>query len=180
MDQAEFLKQQYISLREEVRETKDRIFKTLGFGLIVVPGTHALGDVFHLNTVVLALPILIVVVALIYLSENNALMRCGRYIKNHIEPQIKDVLGWESWLEDKSTSSSVKWKTRNVDRNLSYAFFLLYFVYYFGAVFVAADFAAEKYGITWKYVCLIVYLLIGIWFIFYLLRNILISTTDTQ
>lgn len=25
-------------------------------------------------------------------------MRCGRYIREHIEPSIEDVVGWEAWL----------------------------------------------------------------------------------
>jgi hypothetical protein len=68
MDKQEFLKQQYLTLRDEIKETKDRIFKTMGFGLVVVPGSHFLAEAYKVDTVTLSLPILVVVVALIYLA----------------------------------------------------------------------------------------------------------------
>ena len=80
MDPNEFLKQQYVTLREEIRETKNRIFQTMGFGLVVIPGSHFLAQSYKIDTVTLSLPVLVLVVALVYLSENNALMRCGRYM----------------------------------------------------------------------------------------------------
>src|SRR3990170_5614549 len=142
MDRGQFLNQQYLTLREEIRETKDRIFKTMAFGLVVVPGSHFLAEAYKIDTVTLTLPILVIVVALIYLAENNALMRCGRYIKRHIEPEIRDIVGWEQWLETKSS-----WDARSVDKYLSYAFYLLFFVYFVGSVFMAVRFTFTAYGV---------------------------------
>ena len=172
MEKGEFLKYQYLALREEIKETKRRIFQTMGFGLIVVPASHFLSQAYKIDTVTLTLPILVVVVALIYLAENNSLMRCGRYIKHYIEPEINDVLGWEEWLETKSC-----YDTRDVDKYLSYAFYLLFFVYFAGSVFFAFCFAFLKYGVMPTALLLGVYVAIGIWFIIFLLRNIRISTT---
>jgi hypothetical protein len=172
MDRQEFLKQQYLSLREEIRATKDRIFKTMGFGLIVVPSATFLAKAYDVDTFILSLPVLVVVVALIYLSENNALMRCGRYIKYHIEPAIADVVGWEQWLERIGP-----WDARSVDKYLSYAFYLLFFVYFAGSVFLAGRFAIEKYGIIPGVILLAVYIAIGVWFVIYLITAIQVSTS---
>ena len=172
MQKAEFLKYQYLSLREEIKETKNRIFHTTGFGLVVVPASQFLSKAYKIDTITLTLPILVVVVALIYLAENNALMRCGRYIKHYIEPEIKDVLGWEEWLEIKGG-----YDARDVDKYLSYAFYLLFIIYFAGSVFLASRFAFIKYGMIPTALLLGVYVAIGVWFIIFLFRNIRISTT---
>ena len=176
MERNEFLKQQYLTLREEIRETKTRIFQTMSFGLVIVPGSHFLAEKYNLDTVTLSLPILVVVVAFIYLSENNALMRCGRYIKFHIEPQIENVTGWEKWLETKGS-----WDARSVDKYLTYAFYLLFLVYFAGSVFMAAQFAIHSYGVIVASLLLGAYIAIGVWFVIYLFHNIRISTmTDAD
>jgi hypothetical protein len=172
LDKQEFLKQQYLTLREEVKETKARIFKTLGFGLVVVPAAHFLAQSYHIDTVILSIPILVIVVALVYLSENNALMRCGRYIRLHIESQIEGVLGWETWLETPGL-----FETRDVDKYLSYRFYLLFFVYFVGSVFLAARFAIQQYGQIAASLLLGLYVAIGIWFVIYLIKHILVSTS---
>jgi hypothetical protein len=172
VDKAEFLKNQFLTLRKEIEESKNRVFQTMGFGLVVVPGSHYLAQAYKIDTVVLSLPILVVVVALVYLSENNAIMRCGRYIKHHIEPQIVGTVGWEAWLETKST-----FDTRAVDNYLSYAFYLLFFVYFAGSVFMAARFSLSEYGVIVAAALLGAYVGIGVWFIVFLLRSSKVSTT---
>lgn len=174
MNKSEFLKEQYLTLREEIKQTKERIFKTIGFGLIVVPASQFLANAYKIDTVTLSIPVLVVVVALVYLSENNALMRCGRYIKRYIECEIEEVIGWEEWLDTKS-----KYDTRAVDKYLSYAFYLLFFVYFAGSVFLAARFALGKYGTLATGVLLGAYVAIGIWFLIFLLKNIK-TTTGTE
>jgi hypothetical protein len=171
MDRNEFLKQQYITLREEVRETKDRIFKTMGFGLLVVPGSNFLAEAYQLDTIILSLPVLVVVVALLYLSEENALMRCGRYIKHYIEPNILDVVGWEQWLEKESN-----WDARSVDKHVSYAFYLLFLVYFVGCVFIAGRFAITAYGVIQGAILLGAYIAVGLWFVIYLIYSLRTST----
>lgn len=176
MERHEFLKQQYATLREEIRETKNRIFQTMGFGLVVVPGSHFLAQSYKIDTVTLSLPILVVVVALVYLSENNALMRCGRYIRLVIEPTVENVVGWEGWLEKKAS-----WDARSVDKYLAYAFYLLFFVYFVGSVFLATRFVYSEYGTLLAGALLGGYVAIGVWFVIYLMRSIRVSTTtDTD
>ena len=122
MDESQFLMEEYKTLREEIRETKARIFKLVGFGIFAVPVAHFVAQTYRLDVVILSLPLLVIVVALLYLSENHALMRCGCYIREHIEPKVedtigevillekgsdrsiepkvKDTIGWETWLEN--------------------------------------------------------------------------------
>jgi hypothetical protein len=144
----------------------------MGFGLIVVPASHFLAQSYEIDIIILSLPVLVVVVALIYLAENNALMRCGRYIKHHIEPNIDDVIGWETWLETKAS-----WDARSVDKYLSYAFYLLFLVYFVGSVFLAGRFAVEGYGEIPAALLLGFYVAVGVWFVIYLVKNIRVSTT---
>ena len=171
MEKSEFLKQEYISLREEIVHTKARLFRTLSFGIIIVPAANLLAQFYELDTLILALPILVIVVSILYLSENNALMRCGIYIKEVIEVESK-MQGWEHWLENTKTCDA-----RNVDKFLSYSFYLLYFVYFVGAVFVASQFALEKYNYIFGSVVIGAYVSIGVWFLIFLVKNIKTSTT---
>ena len=174
MDKQDFLKQQYLTLREEIKETRARIFKTLGFGLVVVPAANFLAKSFQIDTIMLSIPILVIAVALVYLAENNALMRCGRYIRHHIEPEIKGILGWETWLETPGIL-----KTRDVDKYLSYCFCLLFFVYFVGSIYMAAQFALDhQYGQLVTSLLICIYVAIGILFVIYLIKNIRVSTRN--
>ncbi|MDH5179450.1 MAG: hypothetical protein OEZ39_02120 [Gammaproteobacteria bacterium] len=171
MEKQEFLKQQFLSLREEIKDTKSRIFKIMGFGLVVVPAAQFLAQAYKIDTVALSLPFLVIVVALLYLAENNAVIRCGRYLKHHIETEIKEVIGWEEWLETKSS-----YDTRSVDKYLSYAFHLLFFVYFINSVFLATKFSISSYGMIVTAVILGAYVAIGVWFLIFLFKNIKVST----
>lgn len=172
MEKLEFLKSQYQTLRKEIEESKNRVFQTMGFGLVVVPGSHFLAQAYKLDIVILSLPLLVIVVALVYLSESNAIMRCGRYIKHNIEPFIPDVVGWEQWLELRSA-----YDTRDVDKHMSSAFYLLFFVYFAGSTFVAAKFALGEFGLLVTAMLLGAYVAIGIWFLIFLVKSRRISTT---
>ena len=175
MDKAEFTKSEYLTLRKEIEESKNRIFQTMGFGLVVVPGSHFLAQAYKLDTVTLSLPVLVVVVALVYMAELNGIMRCGRYIKHHIETQVQGIVGWEAWLE---TTNS--FHTRSVDKYLSYAFYLLFLVYFVGSVFIATRFALTEFGMIITSVLLGGYVAIGIWFLLFLVKNSPVSTSTLQ
>ncbi len=171
MDQAEFAKQEYLALRKEIEESKTRVFQTMGFGLVVVPGSHFIAQKYELDTAILGLPLLVVVVALIYMAESNAIMRCGRYIRLNIEPRAR-VQGWEAWLE--RTDS---FDRRAVDRSMSYAFYLLFLVYFIGSVFMATRFALGEYGSLWGAAFLGAYFAVGVWFSIFLTQRVKISTS---
>lgn len=172
MDKSEFLLQQFLTVREEVKETKDRMFKIMGFGLVVVPASDFVAQSSKIGTITLSLPILVLVVALMYLSENNALMRCGKYIRTVLEPQMSEAMGWESWLEVKENYGA-----RDVDKNLARAFYLLFFVYFVGAVFLASQYSYQQYGVTITWALWAFYAAVGALFLIYLVRRIKFSSS---
>ena len=175
VDTTEFLKHQFLTLRKEIEDSKSRVFQTMGFGLVIVPGSHYLAQAHKIDTVLLSIPILVVVVALVYLSENNAIMRCGRYIKQNIEPHVGGVVGWEAWLETRGAFDA-----RAVDKYLSGAFYLLFLVYFSGAVFMATRFALGQYGVVAAAALLGAYVGIGAWFVTFLFRSSKVSTTTAS
>lgn len=172
MDKSEFLKQQYITLRREIEETKSRIFKLVGSGIIVVPAANFLGQSFKLDLLILTIPVLVIVLLLFYLSENHAIMRAGRYIRLHIEPEVKGIVGWENWLQIPDDLD-----TRSVDKFANYCFYLLFFVYYTCSVFLSTRFAYKEYGTIQASLILGGYVAIGIWFLIFVIKNIRLSTT---
>jgi hypothetical protein len=175
MDSSEFLREQFLTLREEIRETKTRIYRTIGFGLIVVPGAHLLGDRYEIDMIILALPLLVVVVALVFLAENNALMRCGRFIKHNVEPKFPSVAGWERWLEEYD-----EWDARNVDRYLSYAFYLLFLVYFVSSSYLGVRYLARAHSLLVALPALALYAVSGTVFVTYLIRNMRLSTSTAS
>jgi hypothetical protein len=161
----EFALQQYLTLREEIKETKERLFKVMTFGIIGVPAANYLSDRFKIPEILLALPALVLIIALMYLAENHGLMRCGRFIRTHVEPRFSDVKGWERWLEESD-------ERRSVDRYVAYSFFLLFIVYYVGTAGAAGAYAIRTYEI-WQYSALIgLYVSVGVLFLGYLAMNL--------
>jgi hypothetical protein len=102
MERDKFMEIEYQTLREEIKQTKDRIFKLAGFGLIGMPSAYSFANIYDIQVLVLSLPIMICTIFLLFLSETRALMRCGTYIKNKLEPNINNNadtrIGWEAWL----------------------------------------------------------------------------------
>jgi hypothetical protein len=168
----EFLKLEYQTLREEIRESKSRAFQIVGISLVAVPTAHFLADTYEIDTLVLMLPLLVIVAGLLYLSENHAIMRCGRYIKIHIEPHAPGVTGWERWL-----STDDDFEKRTVDRYLTYCFYVIFLVYFIGSMFLASRFAWKKFGVTAGISIFGLYTVMGVLFGVFLRANILLATT---
>jgi len=176
LDKSKFMELQFVTLREEIRETKARIFYIMGIGLFVVPGGEYLSRTMGAPVVQVILPILVVCVGLFYLSENHALMRCGRYIRQQIETNVEGAMGWEQWLESKDSCNP-----RSVDRYVSYAFYLLISVYYLASS-IGAYIASSKWtsAPSWLPHALAgFYAGLGVCFLWLLVANIR-STTSTR
>nr|MBN2276979.1 hypothetical protein [candidate division Zixibacteria bacterium] len=172
MNKEEFQKMEYKTLREEITNTKSRIFKLVGYGIVVVPSAHLLARTYRLDILLISIPILVIVVALFYLAESRALMRCGTYIKFHIESRIDGVVGWEHWLEQPGST-----KRRSVDNFVGYSFYLLFLVYYAGSVYLAIQHAMGCYSMICATILLAVYVAIGVWFLIFLISQHRLSTT---
>jgi len=180
MDKATFLKEQFTTLRKEIEQTKSRIFKIMAFGLTIVPAAHFVAREQHVEALLYVSPLLVIVVALLYLSENHALMRCGRYIRyeieRHVSQQDADVIGWETWLETKKRG----YDTRTVDKYVAYCFLILFVVYFAGSVYLAIKEAqTANVNIMWMAALLAVYIAVGIWFLIFLVQNTR-SATETR
>jgi len=180
VDKATFLKEQYSTLRKEIEQTKSRIFKIVAFGITIVPAAHFVAKDQHLEALNYITPLLVIVVALLYLSENHALMRCGRYIRceieRHVTAQDKDVIGWETWLE----ANKQRYGTRTVDKFVAYCFHILFIVYFAGSVYLAIQQAETKMAVMGMAALLGVYIAVGIWFLIFLWNNIRTATEATD
>jgi hypothetical protein len=170
----DFVREQYITLREEIKDTKDRIFKISAIGLFTLPAGQYLANVTEAKVLLLFLPFIVISVAFLYLSENHSLMRCGRYIRLHIEKTIPDITGWESWLE-----SDDHCDPRNVDKYVDYSIYIVLGVYYLVAILLCFEYASTSYGLVFSASLVGIYAGLGVVFINYL-RNRLRSTTTTK
>ncbi len=126
MEKDQFLLQTYLTLREEIKCTKARLFWIIVMGLFGVPlisyaSQHA--DKF----VSLLVPYLILAIIILFFCEQNALMRAGRYIKEEVEPQLSERGSWEAWLESRG-------QLRLLDRHFFACFVLVFFIYYFMSI----------------------------------------------
>lgn len=152
-----FLELQYQALRREIDATKDRLFKIVVGGAVVVPGAQYFAAANEIEALTLALPFVVVILALLFLSENHALMRCGTYMRENIEGLVPGVCGWEEWLDDNVTRGA-----RSVDRLLIIAFALLAAVYFLIAVAMASRLALKMFGTQGQYLTAGTYCGIGI------------------
>jgi len=98
------LKEKYFdSLREEILNTRARIFRVLLVGIIGIPFLTyvSLREDTHVMVLLLA-PFMILMVLVLYLSEQASMMQAGRFIKENIERGDGD---WEHWLSAKRVHS---------------------------------------------------------------------------
>jgi hypothetical protein len=128
-----FLEIQYVSLRQEIENAKGRAFYTYALGALIVPATqqflqYLAGSITQvtgsspdntpifnldarLSVIRMAFPFLVLAVMFLFLGENVAIKRCGRYIKQLMEEPYfnsrtveREFMGWETWLTGKRNS----------------------------------------------------------------------------
>ena len=160
MDRREFLKANFETLRDEIKATKARIFWTVAMGLFGVPILIKLAEGSG-KFVSLLVPYLVLVVIILFLSEQNALMRAGSYIRQVIEPSVGDAVGWEEWLGTRS-------ELRLMDKHFFACFTLVFYLYYFMAVGAALqlmvpDWDSDMVTKWWMMGTSVTYFLGAIW-----------------
>lgn len=129
MDSTDFLKEQFLVLRREIEQRQSRLFWTVVIGLLGMPTiTYLAKDADTLAW--LAIPFLMIVIIVLFLAEQNAMMRAGRFIREKIEGQSNLGEGWECWLESRP-------EFRLMERNFIGCFITIFFLYYFLAVGMA-------------------------------------------
>lgn len=139
----QFLRCEYLALREEIKEAKSRIFKLAVLGIIGVPSVYAIATDRNFSILVVSLPPIVCAVVFLYLSESLTVMRAGAYIKEAIEPNIKDekgdvFVGWEHWLENTPGR-------RSVDKLVGWFFYALYGLYYGVTSYLALELAKTRW-----------------------------------
>lgn len=175
--QWEFLKLQYAALRGEIQRAKSRLFKLAVVGITVVPALHVLAGQHKWDALIIAMPILIILLALLYLSESRGMMRCGKYLREMIEPNIAPLsdtwLPWEKWLESEGSA-------REPDKYLYYCFQIIFCVYYTGALYFSAQLAHTHYGPVALMPLLACYLPVGIFFVIFMQKSMESCTTTSR
>jgi hypothetical protein len=168
MDKDQFLMHQFTTLRQEIAATKTRLFWIVVLGLFGVPMLAYFAQSAQ-RYVALLVPYLVLAVIIMFLAEQNALMRAGRYIRQHIEPHIGHDPAWETWLESRMD-------LRLMDRHFSACFVIVFFVYYATTIGVAirdlwSDMTSDPAGLWWMYAVPITYLIGAIWALSTLLHH---------
>lgn len=166
MNDSEFLKHQFITLREEIRESKARSFKLVVLGSVFIPLAGYAADRLELFFASASLPFVIVLIILSFISEQNAIIRAGRYIKEHVEPRIAGATGWEKWLESNH-------KLRSVDRYFFGSFMVMFFIYYaIGSAAAIQTLAVKFFDDQMQFtLSAVAYSLGGLWVLFVWLRH---------
>jgi hypothetical protein len=168
-----FLFAEYQALREEILSTQRRNFQVIGAGAVLIPGINY---VVHTRAEVLAtiLPFVVVVVVLIYLGDTYAITRCGRYIREQIEPRLlDDIGGWECWLHRKDSDQWLS--NRTTERYMTAAIALLFLMYFAASSWLAFNYSVER-NIVGAVVLYCFYAAIGSWLAVHLKRSLPLST----
>jgi hypothetical protein len=178
----EFFLWQYQSLREEIKETKSRAYRTLTIGFAVLPAAELLGDKIKESAFISIVPFLIMIFAMIYLSQNHEVMRCGRFIRVYIEPRVPSVPGWETYLESDRLCPDAHTNSRTVDRYIIYAFYGVFLLYYMISSVMAVEWIQDHANSkSMASTFAIVYTASGIAFGVFLNKNLRsTTTTDTK
>jgi uncharacterized membrane protein YfcA len=123
MNTDEFLRNQYLTLRDEIRESKSKIFWILISGMVLVLTAGYLAAEHPSAFANAAIPFLLLALMLTYISEQNNIARAGRYLREVVEPRISDLTCWEHWLESKH-------QFREVDHAFVIGFSMIFLVFF--------------------------------------------------
>lgn len=168
MESDAFLLHQFTTIREEIKAVKARSFWIVAIGLFGIPIITFLAG-FTEKFVSLLVPYVVLVTIILFVAEQSALMRCGRYIRQVIEPNFNSIVGWEAWLESRND-------LRLMDRHFFACFIIVFFVYYFMTIGVAmqtlwGDVEQMVSGKYWLYGAMVSYAIGAVWAVTTLLHH---------
>ena len=156
-DPQKFLELEFMTLRKEIETAKSNMFKLVIGGAAIIPTAQSLASTYSIGVITLALPLIVVVLVLLFLTENHSVMRAGTYILKNIEPHYEQVMGWETWLNTRKGGAG----RRTVDKLLVFAFAVLATSYFIAAVVLAARHALQEFGNRGQYLVGGLYVAIG-------------------
>ncbi|MCP4593894.1 MAG: hypothetical protein GY842_24430 [bacterium] len=164
MDTSANQQDEFLSLRQEIRASRTRLFWILVIGLIGVPALTYLATLAEFY-IWLLVPYSVLLLIVMFLSEQSSMMRAGRYIRERIETESGTGPQWEGWLESRP-------HFRTVDRHYVACFLIVFFLYYFMTVGVAINLILRKEATDmsgsstywyWFYGALVTYAIGAIW-----------------
>jgi len=144
MSTEEFMKQQYLTLRAEISESKSRIFWLVIVGVLLVMVAGYLAAEHPHAFANAAIPFLLLALMLSFIAEDNNIGRAGRYMREIVEPHIKDLTCWEHWLE-----------SHREFREVDYSFVIGFSVLFFSFFAIATSLTLvhlDQAGYSWAYV----------------------------
>lgn len=181
MEENQFLRDQYASIRREIEGFQARIYWTVIIGILGVPTINYL--TWDTDVMIwLAQPFFMLVLIVLFLAEHHQMARAGRFMREQIEPKLRETPSWEEWLESKP-------QYRLLDRHFFACFVLIFILYYAISMGTAIErlwgkAAAEPTGLyyTFLYAALAAYVIATIWVIITLVHHwrSSIGTTETE
>lgn len=145
MSSDDFSRQQYIALRAEISESKARVFWLLLTGMFIVLAAGYLAGEHPSAFANAAIPFLLLALMLSFIAEESNISRAGRYLREIVEPKIREFDGWEHWLESQT-------RYREVDRAFVVGFsaiFLTFFVISAALTIRQLDMAGRSQFLIW-------------------------------
>lgn len=168
----EFMKQQYLTLRDEIRASKARIFTLVIMGTVLIPAAGFAANSFAGTYAAASMPFLILVLMLAFVMEQSSIIRAGRYLREHVEPHLENLTTWETWLESNK-------RFRETDRYFFGTFLIVFLLFYtLGAVSAVQGWASSEWAEHTRY-AVAAYGIGGVWFIVVLLGHWKMCTRTT-
>jgi hypothetical protein len=185
-----FMLAQFDALRAEILATQRRAFQTMTAGIVGLPilnfiiqaraaGPSTTGTAQpvepYIYLLIIGLPVVVIVVALLYLADNNAVIRAGCFIRWEIEPALgcrsgHESSGWEYWLENNKPA------TRATERYVTTAVYILFLLYYISAVDLAWSAVSNVFTPFGSSAVRVGYVVFGTVVAVYFVRELLLST----
>jgi uncharacterized membrane protein YfcA len=153
MSNEEFTKQQYLALKDEIRDSKTRIFWLMIIAITLVMISGYLAAEYPSAFANAATPFLLIALMLSFTAEQNNISRAGRYVREVIEPASQDHPGWEHWLE-------MRKEVREVDHSFVVGFTVL-FVAFFAIATSLTLRQLDKQGQQWLVACAMIAYVLG-------------------
>lgn len=130
MDTSYFRRDEFLTLREEIKATRARLFWIVAMGLFGVPMLSYFAN--EVRYVWLLVPYSVLLLIVVFVLEQSNMMRAGRYIRIRLESETFQVEGWETWLESNLS-------TRLIEKGFVACFIIIFFVYYVMTIAMAVQ-----------------------------------------
>jgi len=163
MNRDDFMIQQYLTLRDEIRGCKTRMFWLVVLTTVLIPTLAFVADQYGSLFAGASAPFVVLVLLLAFVVEQNDIIRAGRFVRERIEPNIQDAPGWEEWLESND-------RLRAVDRLFFGSILVIFMVFYAIGMRTALESVAKQWP-EHEWFARVAYGIGGLWLVYVLLRH---------